>query len=122
MTAALSTQDSPAEAEAEDGRATEDLRVGILDLAFVDVVCSDDQLVAAEFEAIIAASWASPEPPATELDGAGPSWSPTAGPVGAGQDAPAFELATARRRGARQRSPPRDDRVAMLGREVRPSQ
>lgn len=107
MTAALSTRDSPA--VAADGRSTEDVRVGILDLdlAFVDVICRDDQLVAAEFEAIIAASWAGPEPPAAELDGAGPSWSPTAGPAVAGQDARGPELATARRRAARQRSPPR---------------
>jgi hypothetical protein len=101
MTAAQSTQHSPA--VPGSGTSSED---SLLHLAFVDVVCGDDQLVAAEFEAIIAACWDSPGPPGAVMKGAGPRRSPAAGPRVVGPQAPALKMAMAGRRAARQRSPP----------------
>jgi hypothetical protein len=39
-----------------------DLEEVATDEAFVDLVCADDDLVRAEFEAIVAASWVGPPP------------------------------------------------------------
>jgi hypothetical protein len=51
------------------------------DDAFTELVCSDDELVRAEFDALIRASWRPPAPPAPAGGGGGP---PAAGPPGHG--------------------------------------
>ncbi len=43
------------------------------DEAFTDLVCSDDDLVRAEFDALIRASWRPPVPPVPPAPHAGPA-------------------------------------------------
>ena len=41
-------------------RATRDTRARTVDEQFLDLICSDEDLLRAEFDAIIAAEWSSP--------------------------------------------------------------
>lgn len=78
-----------------------------IDLAFAEMVCEDDQLLAAEFEAIITDFWDGPGRPGAVLVRIDPNRSAALGPPL--QDGHALALGTvvARRRARRQRSPPR---------------
>jgi hypothetical protein len=75
--------------------------------AFVDLICQDDDLVRAEFDALVAASWHTPPgpPPPAPPRRPPPGAAPPATPVVDGGRLPAGR-APARRHGRRQRSPP----------------
>src|SRR4051794_21698603 len=81
--------------------------------AFIDLLCQDEELVRAEFDAIIAAAW--PSPPAPPAPPAPPGSDDrrqgrpcrTGRPEPSGRTAP--PPATSRRRRGRQRSPPSTD-------------
>ncbi|MGW5237755.1 hypothetical protein ACWEOW_02360 [Monashia sp. NPDC004114] len=96
---------APATGDTSD---TTETSAATVDEQFLDLICNDPDLVAAEFEAIIAAEW--PEPP-TRLPGRGAAGGPSGGggvrrAVDTGPDhrwpAPDPQI----RRWARQRSPP----------------
>ena len=76
---------------------------------FLDLVCSDEDLVQAEFEAIIAAEWPTPPPARPPLRR--PAFRPPTPPDGHCRQAPPNRLASRPRHPgirwwARQRSPP----------------
>jgi hypothetical protein len=74
---------------------------------FIDLVCADDQLLAAEFDAMVAECWDGPGPvPVTLLTAR--ATAPSPGHRGTSRDPDALESAvlTAGRRAGRQRSPP----------------
>jgi hypothetical protein len=81
------------------------MRTVSLDEAFLDLVTADDDLVRAEFDALIAASWDAPPPPPPAVPAPAdrpPGWPAPRGPEPvrrAGRLVPA-------RRPTRQRSPP----------------
>lgn len=98
MTTALSPPDPSTVAV-----PTEDAR---LDLVFADLVCSDDDLLAAEFEAIVTASWAGPVLPGAVLVRTGPGRSADAGLGATAALIPGHEEWSAEECVGRQRSPP----------------
>ncbi|WP_344256453.1 hypothetical protein [Terrabacter carboxydivorans] len=88
-------------------RVAEPLLADDVDARFVEIVCGDDDLLAAEFEAIIAASW---PPPATPPPG-GAEGDPADGrPAARGQPAPRARWVPSSSP-RRERSPPEPTRT-----------
>jgi hypothetical protein len=85
------------------------MRTGTVDEVFLDLVANDDDLVRAEFDALIAASWDAPPPPPPAVP------APADRPPGWPEPSPAEPARLAdrhvpARRPTRQRSPPVRDR------------
>ena len=90
---------------------------------FLDLICSDADLLAAEFDAIIAAEW--PSPPANQGTRGAPSGHPGSGAAHRGADSARGTVPPPRHPGiggwARQRSPPNPLQPRpTIGRQVMP--
>jgi hypothetical protein len=54
---------------------------GTIDDAFLDIICHDEELLRAEFEALVAASWDDPPPPPPPPAGPRPADNPAPRPT-----------------------------------------
>jgi len=84
-------------------------RADRLDDEFVDLICEDDELVRAEFDALVAACWDLTPPPARPPAPSRPARQPPGWPVVSASDVspdPPAPSPPLRRRWNRQRSPP----------------
>jgi len=81
---------------------------GTLEEQFIELVCSDEDLLRAEFEAIVAAEWpAPPSAPPPRRDSAGRPFTPSDGRPGTGRrERAASHLRHPIQRRATQRAPP----------------
>jgi hypothetical protein len=99
--------------------ATGDTTARTVDEQFLDLICSDADLLAAEFDAIIAAEW--PEPP-PDTPGRGADGPPGRGAARRAAARVRDPVSRARHPGiggwARQRSPPRSDIRPTTGRKA----
>lgn len=83
---------------------------GTIDDAFLDIICHDEELLRAEFDALVAASWDEPPPPPPPPAGPRPADNPPprpAAPTATEQEVPPRSHRPAPA-GRRQRSPPAD--------------
>ena len=90
-------------------------RTGHISADFVELICQDDDLVRAEFDALIAACWDTAPPPATPPALPRPAPRPPGWPVASASDiapVPPAPPPPLGRRWNRQRSPP-DHRTAI---------